>query len=62
MPNGPAAGGWVIFGDAQTGKLDVANGRTLGSISIVEKCEARDAETIKALTRRGLLSRLVGWL
>jgi hypothetical protein len=37
-------GDWIVFGDAQTGKLDQANGRTKDAIGIVERCEARDAK------------------
>jgi hypothetical protein len=44
-----AAGDWVAFGDAQTGQLDKANDRTLGTIEIVGKCEKRDAEVVKAI-------------
>lgn len=39
-----AAGPWIAFGDAQTGQLDKANGRTVDSVEIVKKCEARDRE------------------
>lgn len=50
MPQGVAVGDWIAFGDAQTGQLDKANDRTASTLSIVGKCEARDAETVKALT------------
>lgn len=45
-------GAWEAFADAQTGNLDDANGRTRMSLAIVEKCEARDADLVKSLTRR----------
>jgi hypothetical protein len=50
---GPAAtaGDWVAFGDAQTGQLDKANGHTADVIEIVERCEARDAATVKKLSK-----------
>jgi hypothetical protein len=48
-------GDWIAFGDAQTGKLDQANGRTSDAISIVERCEARDAAAVKRATRRKVL-------
>ena len=59
LPEGVTVGDWVAFADAQTGKLDEANGRTRDTIGIVERCEARDAEAVKR-ARRGWLARLVG--
>ena len=59
LPDGVTVGDWVAFADAQTGKLDEANGRTRDTIGIVERCEARDAEAVKR-ARRGWLARLVG--
>jgi hypothetical protein len=44
-------GDWVAFGDAQTGKLDQANGRTKDAIGIVARCEKRDADAVKKATR-----------
>jgi hypothetical protein len=52
LPAGDTVGDWIAFGDAQTGKLDVANGRTRDSIGIIERCEARDAAAVKRATRR----------
>lgn len=52
LPADNSGGGWIGFADAQTGQLDKANGRTIDSIGIVEKCEARSAEVVKALTRK----------
>ena len=51
LPTGDTVGDWIAFADAQTGKLDVANGRTRDAIGIVERCEQRDAEAIKRATR-----------
>lgn len=59
LPDGNTVGDWIAFGDAQTGKLDQANGRTKDAIGIVERCEARDAAAIKKATR-GWLGRLFG--
>ena len=59
LPEGLTVGDWVVFGDAQTGKLDQANGRTRDAIGIVERCEARDGEAVKR-ARRGWLRRLIG--
>jgi hypothetical protein len=51
LPDGETVGDWVAFADAQTGKLDQANGRTRDAIGIVERCEARDAAAVKRATR-----------
>jgi len=59
LPEGVTVGDWVAFADAQTGRLDDANGRTRDAIGIVERCEARDAAAVKQ-ARRGWLGRLVG--
>lgn len=52
LPTGDTVGDWVAFGDAQTGKLDMANGRTRDAIGIVERCEDRDAKAVKQATHR----------
>lgn len=52
LPAGDTVGDWVAFGDAQTGKLDQANGRTRDTIGIIERCETRDAAAVKKATRR----------
>jgi hypothetical protein len=59
LPDGNTVGDWVSFADAQTGKLDQANGRTKDAIGIVERCEARDAKAVKKATR-GFFGRLFG--
>ena len=59
LPEGVTVGDWLAFADAQTGKLDEANGRTRDAIGIVERCEARDAGAVKR-ARRSWLGRLVG--
>jgi hypothetical protein len=51
LPDGDTVGDWVAFGDAQTGKLDQANGRTKDAIGIVARCEKRDADAVKKATR-----------
>ena len=48
-------GEWVAFADAQTGRLDQANGRTRDAIAIVERCEARERDALKKARRRRLL-------
>jgi hypothetical protein len=59
LPDGNTVGDWIAFGDAQTGKLDVANGRTRDAIGIVERCEARDAQAVKK-AKQGFFGRLFG--
>jgi hypothetical protein len=59
LPIGDTVADWEVFGDAQTGKLDIANGRTKDAIGIVERCEARDAAAIKKASR-GFFGRLFG--
>jgi hypothetical protein len=59
LPEGQTVADWVAFGDAQTGKLDQANGRTKDAIGIVERCEARDAAAVKRATR-GFFGRIFG--
>ncbi|MCM8557738.1 hypothetical protein [Sphingomicrobium sediminis] len=52
-------GDWIAFADAQTGRLDAANGRTRDAIEIVENCEARERAAIARAKRRG---GLLGWI
>lgn len=59
LPTDDTAGSWIAFGDAQTGKLDQANGRTKDTIGIIERCEARDKEAVRR-AGRGWLGRLFG--
>lgn len=51
LPAGDQAGEWIAFADAQTGQLDKANDRTLASIGIIERCEARDRAVIERARR-----------
>jgi hypothetical protein len=45
----------MVFADAQTGRLDQANGRTRDAIGIVQRCEARDTAAVKRATKRKFL-------
>jgi hypothetical protein len=47
LPDGDEVGDWIVFGDQQTGRLDVANDRLASSLHIVSACEARDAAAVK---------------
>ena len=57
LPEGDSIGEWIAALDAQTGQLDKANDRTLTSIGIIERCEARDADAVKRARRK---SRFLG--
>lgn len=50
-PDDATVGDWIVFADQQTGKLDIANDRTLSAILIMERCESRDAKAIQKATR-----------
>ena len=52
LPAGSTAGEWVAFADAAVGALDRSNGRTVDALTIVERCEARDAASAQALKPR----------
>lgn len=58
FPTGDTVGDWVSFADAQTGKLDMANGRTKDAIGIIERCEERDAKAVQKATN--FWSRIFG--
>jgi hypothetical protein len=55
LPAGETVGDWIAFGDAQTGQLDKANGRTADAIGIVERCEARDRDAVAKAKRKRFL-------
>ena len=40
-------GDWIVFGDAQTGQLEKANGRTQDTIEIISRCEERDRKAVQ---------------
>lgn len=48
LPSGNTVGEWVAFGDAQSGRLDEANGRKLAVVEIMDACQAQQAN----LTRK----------
>ena len=52
---GATVGDWIAFADAQTGRLDMANDRTVSAIGIIERCETRDRQAIERATRRRFL-------
>lgn len=55
LPEGNTVGDWIVFGDAQTARLDQANSRTKDAIEIQRRCEARDAAAVKKATRSRFL-------
>lgn len=46
------AGDWVAAFDGQTGRLDTANRDKRAVLEVVERCEARDAEAVRKITKR----------
>jgi hypothetical protein len=54
LPADDTVGSWVAFGDAQTARLDQANGRTRDTIEIVSRCEDRDRKAVERSTRSWL--------
>jgi len=42
LPADNTVGSWIVFGDTQTGKLDIANGRSSDMLDIIGRCEVRD--------------------
>lgn len=46
LPDGTTVGDWIAFGDAQTGRLDVANGRQADTLAIIARCEERDRKAV----------------
>ena len=44
----------TIFGDEQTGKLDMANDRIVNGLATIKRCEDRDAAAVKRATKHGL--------
>ncbi len=57
LPADDSAGAWTSFGNSQTGQLGHANASKATALEIIALCEARDAETVKQLTRRRGLFR-----
>jgi hypothetical protein len=57
-PDQATVGDWIAFGDAQTGRLDTANGRTRDAIEIIERCEKRERDAVRR--GRSWLGRLFG--
>lgn len=52
LPPDDSAGAWTSFANSQTGQLVQANAGKSAALEIIERCEARDAEVVKALTRK----------
>lgn len=58
LPVDGTVGAWVAFGDAQTGRLDQANGNTRAVVQTVEACDRQQAAVRKALEPESFWSRL----
>ena len=52
LPRDESLAEWAAFGDAQTAQLDKANDRTVSSIHIVTRCEARDRLALARARKR----------
>ena len=46
LTEGTTVADWIAFADAQTGQLDKANGRTVDTLDIISRCEARDRAAV----------------
>lgn len=42
---------WQVYGIEQTGQLGIANAEKLGALQIIQKCEERDAATVRHINR-----------
>lgn len=53
LPPDPATvADWQVFGDAQTGRLEISNLYRRASIDIIRRCEARDRAVDQQLNAR----------
>jgi hypothetical protein len=52
LPVRKTDGAWIAFADAQTGQLDKANGRTVDTIGIVERCEQRNRAAVDRASKK----------
>jgi hypothetical protein len=43
---------WISFATAEAANVEIANGRTKDALGIVQRCEARDVQAVKAVSRR----------
>lgn len=57
IPAGNTIADVMIYGDEQTGRLDMANDRIINGHSTIAKCESRDAAAVRRSTR-GFLGRI----
>ena len=46
LTEGTTVADWIAFADTQTGQLDKANGRTVDTLDIISRCEARDRAAV----------------
>ena len=58
LPADDTAGAWVAFGDAQTGRLDVANANKRAVVEIVDACDRQQTAIREALKPESFWSRL----
>lgn len=60
LPADNSAGEWVAFGDAQTGRLEVANERKETVLWIYDTCEAEERKAVEKLKPTPWWRRLIG--
>lgn len=60
LPIDGTVGSWVAFGDAQTGRLDQANGNTRAVVQTVDACDRQQAAVREALQPEPWYRRLFG--
>lgn len=53
--------GWREFAIAESGQRRKANEQKRDGFEIIERCEARDAEVVKALTPRSWWQKVTPW-
>lgn len=51
LPDGDEVADWMVFGEKQTGQLEVANDRGAAVIHIFSTCEAQDAAAVARARR-----------
>lgn len=58
LPADDTAGAWVAFGDAQTGRLDVANANKAAVVEIIDGCNTEQTALLEALKPKPWFKRL----
>lgn len=59
LPSENTTGAWIVFGDAQTGKVEEANDRGDTMLWIIRNCEQEQLAAAKAVDQRPWLVRQI---